>query len=88
MLTEATVMAQIIQVFLQVTLLCYVVTTSIGGIIDYEKAFAKLEKKVDELHHKNEQLEKRVEQLEAKGQLHCSSLQPVCMMGNPDCTCD
>ena len=69
MLTEATVMATNIQVFLQVTLLCYVVTTSIGGIIDYEKAFAKLEKKVDELHRKNEQLEKRVEQLEAKGQL-------------------
>ena len=70
MLTEATVMATNIQVFLQVTLLCYVVTTSIGGIIDYEKAFAKLEKKVEDLHHKNEQLEKRIEQLEAKGQLH------------------
>ena len=67
MLTEATVMAQNIQVFLQVTLLCYVVTTSIGGVIDYEKAFAKLEKKVEDLHHKNEQLEKRLEQLEAKG---------------------
>ena len=67
MLTEATVMALNIQVFLQVTLLCYVVTTSIGGIIDYEKKFATLEKKVNDLHHKNEQLEKRLEQIEAKG---------------------
>ena len=67
MLSETTVMAPNIKVFLQVTLLCYVVTTSIGGIIDYEKAFPKLEKKVEDLHHKNEQLEKRVEQLEAKG---------------------
>ena len=67
MLSEATVMAPNIQVFLQVTLLCYVVTTSIGGIIDYEKAFAKLEEKVNDLHHKNEELEERIEQLEAKG---------------------
>ena len=67
MLTEAMVMAPNIQVFLQVTLLCYVVTTSIGGIIDYEKKFATLEKKVNDLHHKNEQLEKRLEQIEAKG---------------------
>ena len=66
MLTEATVMATNIQVFLQVTLLCHVVTTSIGGIIDYEKAFAKFEKKVNELHNKNEELEKRLEQFEAK----------------------
>ena len=67
MLTEAMAMALNIQVFLQVTLLCYVVTTSIGGIIDYEKKFATLEKKVNDLHHKNEQLEKRLEQIEAKG---------------------
>ena len=66
-MTKATVMAPNIQVFLQVTLLCYVVTASIGGIIDYEKKFATLEKKVNDLYHKNEQLEKRLEQIEAKG---------------------
>ena len=59
-LTGATVMATSIQVFLQVSLLCCVVTTSIGGITDWQKAFSQLENKV-------KQLEKRLEPLEAKG---------------------
>ena len=35
-LTGATVMAPNVKVFLQVALLCYVVTTSIKGIIDFQ----------------------------------------------------
>ena len=75
-LTGATVMAPSIQVFLQVSLLCCVVTTSIGGITDWQKAFSQLENKVKasqeeikSLHQMIEQLEKRLEPLEAKGTL-------------------
>ena len=42
-LTGTTVMATSIQVFVQVALLC-VVTTSMGGITDWENAFSQLEK--------------------------------------------
>ena len=73
--TEATVMNPNIQVFLQVALLCCVVTTSIGGITDVQKAFSQLENKVKEsqeeiksLHHKIEHLERRLEPLESKGE--------------------
>ena len=69
-------MASSIQVFLQVSLLYYVVTTSIGGITDWQKAFSQLENKVKasqeeikSLHQMIEQLEKRLEPLEAKGKL-------------------
>ena len=64
-----------IQVFLQVALLCCVVTTSIGGITDLHKAFSELENKVKEsqeeiksLHKKIEHLEKRLEPLEEKSE--------------------
>ena len=71
-------MAPKIQVFLQVALLCYVVTNSIAGVIDFEKAFARLEKEmkdlkqysqeeIDSLHKKNEELEKRLERIESNG---------------------
>ena len=73
--TEATVMNPSIQVFLQVALLCCVVTTSIGGITDWQKAFSELENKVKvsqeeikSLHKKIEHLEKRLEPLEAIGE--------------------
>ena len=59
-LTGATVMASSSQFFLQVYFLCCVVTTSIGGTTDWQKAFSQLENKV-------KQLEKRLEPLEAKG---------------------
>ena len=67
-------MATSIQVLLQVSLLCCVVTTSIGGIADWQKAFSQLENKVKasqeetkSLHQMIEQLEKRLESLEEKG---------------------
>ena len=75
-LIRATVMAPSIQVFLQASFLCCVVTTSIGGITDWQKAFSQLENKVmvsqeeiKSLHQKIEWLEKRLEPLEAKGDL-------------------
>ena len=42
-------MAPNVKVFLQVALLCYVVTTSIGGSIDLQKALATLQKEVEGL---------------------------------------
>ena len=64
-------MAPSIQVFLQVFLLCCVVTTCIGGITDWQKAFSQLENKV-------KQLEKRLEPLEAKGEFGSSSISSPC----------
>ena len=68
-------MAPSIKVFVQVALLCCVVTTSMGGIIDWEKAFSQLENKVNAqqeelkcLHQIIEQLEKKLGQIEAKGE--------------------
>ena len=64
------------QVFLQVSVLCCVVTASIGGSTDWQKAFSQLEntvkvsqKEIESLHQIIEQLEKRLEPLEAKGRL-------------------
>ena len=68
-------MAPNIQVFVQVALLFCVVTTSIGGITDWQKEFSQLEDKmkvsqeeIKSLHHIIEQLEKRLQILEAKGE--------------------
>ena len=72
-------MAPSIQVFVQVVLLCCVVTTCMAwhrlSILDWPKAFSQLESKVNmqqeeikSLHQIIEQLEKRLEQLEAKGE--------------------
>ena len=46
-LTRDTVMAPSIQVFVQVALLCCVVTTSMGGVTDRQKAFSQVENKVN-----------------------------------------
>ena len=72
-------MAPSIQVFVQVALLCCVVTTCTAwhrlSILDRPKAFSQLENKVNvqqeeikSLHQIIEHLEKRLEQLEAKGE--------------------
>ena len=42
-------MAPNVKVFIHVVLLCYVVTTSIGGSIGFQKAFATLQKEVEDL---------------------------------------
>ena len=71
-------MALNIQVFVQVALLFCVVTTSMGGITNLQKAFSQLEDRVNVqqeeiklLHNLVEQLEKRLEPLEEKGEIHC-----------------
>ena len=48
-------MAPNVKVFLQVALLCYVVTTSIGGNIDFQKAFATLQKEVEDLKQQSQE---------------------------------
>ena len=70
-------MAPNIKVFVQVALLFCVVTTSMGGITNLQKAFSLLENKVNVqqkeiklLHNLVEQLEKRLEPLEEKGEIH------------------
>ena len=77
-------MAPSIQVFVQVALFCCAVTTSMGGITDWQKAFSKLENKVNEQQDKIEslqqiivQLEKRLEQLEVKGEFGEVQIQPA-----------
>ena len=55
MLAGATVMAPNLKVFLQVALLCYVVTTSIGGSIDFQKALATLQKEVEDLKQQSQE---------------------------------
>ena len=83
-LTGATVMAQSIQVFVQMALLYCVVTTSMGVITDLQKAFSELENKVKvsqeeikSLHQIIEQFEKRLEQLEVKGEFVEVQIQPA-----------
>ena len=48
-------MAPNVKVFLQVVLLCYVVTTSIGGSIDLQKALATLQKEVEDLKQQSQE---------------------------------
>ena len=48
-------MAPNVKVFLQVALLCNVVTTSIGGSIDFQKAFATLQKEVEDLKQQSQE---------------------------------
>ena len=55
MLAGVTVMALNTKVFLQVALLCYVVTTSIGGSIDFQKALATLQKEVEDLKQQSQE---------------------------------
>ena len=75
-LTGATVMAPSIMIFVQVALLCCVVTTSMGVITDLQKSFSELENKVKvsqeeikSLQQIIEQFEKRLQQLEVKGEV-------------------
>ena len=84
MLTRDTDMVLSIQVFVQVVLLFCVVTTSMGGNTDWQKAFSRLENKVKvqqeeirSLHQIMEQMEKRLEQLETKGELGEVQIQPL-----------
>ena len=63
-----------IQVFVQVALLFCVVTTSMGGVTDWQKAISLLEnvvnvqqEEIKSLHQMMEQLEKRLQPLEVKG---------------------
>ena len=77
-------MATSVQVFVQVALLFCVVTTSMGGITDFQKSFTELEHKVKvsqeeikSLHQIIEQLEKRLEQLEVKGEFVEVQTQPA-----------
>ena len=51
----ATVMTPNVKIFLQVALLCYVVTTSIGGSIDLQKAFATLQNEVEDLKRQSQE---------------------------------
>ena len=48
-------MAPNVKVFLQVALLCYVVTTSIGGIIDFQKVLATLQKEVEDFKQQSQE---------------------------------
>ena len=75
-------MALSIQVFLQLAIVCCVVTTSMGGITDWEKAFSQLENKVNvqqeeikSLYKMIEQLEKRLEPLEVNSESGESQIQ-------------
>ena len=77
-------MALSIQVFVQVALLFCVVTTSMGGIIDFEKKISRLENKVKDsqkdmksLQLIIQQLEKRLQILEVKGELGEIQIQPA-----------
>ena len=48
-------MAPNIKVFLQVAFLCYLVTASIGGNIDFQKALATLQKEVEDLKQQSQE---------------------------------
>ena len=68
-------MSPSIQLYVQITILCCVVTTSMGGIADWQKEFSRLENKVklqqediDSFRQIIEQMEKRLQQFESKGE--------------------
>ena len=76
-------MAPSIQVFVHVALLFCVVTTSMGGVTDFQKTFSQLENKVKvsqeeikSLHQIIEQLEKRLELLEGKDEFSEFQIHP------------
>ena len=77
-------MAPNIPIFLQVALSCCVVTASMGGSTDLQKAFSQLENQVKmsqeeikSLHLIIEKLETRLEQLEMKGEFVEVRTQPA-----------
>ena len=73
------------------------VTTSMGGINDWQIDFSQLEnevkvsqKEIKSLYHIIEQLEKRLGQLEAKGEFGEAHIQPTvpnCNAISKDCPC-
>ena len=77
-------MASSIWVLVQVALLCFVVTTSMGGITDFEKKISQLESKVKDsqeeiksLHQIIQHLEKRLQILEVNGEFGWVQIHPV-----------
>ena len=77
-------MAPRMQLFVQVALFCCVVTTSMGGITDWEKEFSQLEGKVKDsqieiksLYQIIQQLEERLKILEEKGEFNEVQMQPA-----------
>ena len=77
-------MALSIQVFVQVALLLCVVTSSMGGIIGFEKKISRLENKVKDsqkemksLQQIIQQLEKRLQILEENGEFDEIQIQPA-----------
>ena len=77
-------MASSIQVFVQVALLFCMVTTSMGGITDFEKKISRLENKVKDsrkemksLQQIIQKLEKRLQILEANGEFDEIQIQPA-----------
>ena len=83
-LIQVTVMALSIQVLVQVALLLCMVTTSMGGITDFDKKISQLENKVKDsqediksLHQIIQHLEKRLEILEVNGEFGKVQIQPV-----------
>ena len=74
-MTGVTVMAQSIQALVQVAVLVCVVSTSIGGITDFEEKISQLEnivkvsqEELKSLYQMIKLLEKRLDPLEAKGE--------------------
>ena len=59
-------MAPTIQVSVQVAILFCLVTTSMGGMKDWQKAFSQLENKMNQMRV---QFEKRLKSLEGKGEM-------------------
>ena len=77
-------MAPSIQVFVQVALYLCLVTTSMGGITDWEKEFSQLENKVKDsqeemksLHQIIQHLEERLLILEEKGEFDEVQIPPA-----------
>ena len=72
-------MAQNIQVFLQVAVLFCVVTTSIGGITDFQKAFSELQNEVKEIRQQSQEeiksLQNEVKEIRQQSQEEIKSLQ-------------
>ena len=76
--TGHTIMAPSIQVFLQVAVLCCVVTTSIGGIADFQKAFSDLQNEVKEIRQQSQEeiksLQNEVKEIRQQSQEEIKSL--------------
>ena len=71
-------MAINIQLFLQVAVLCCVVTTSIGSIADFHKAFSDLQNEVKEIRQQSQEeiksLQNEVKEIRQQSQKEIKSL--------------